>query len=109
MSTQSQSAALIAAYCNVGANSDLMLAAAKEGNWDAVARLELNTVSLIGTIRRASESVELSDEQLQVRRQVLMRILSNDAMIRQLCEPNLENLGGLLMTPADVSASRILH
>ncbi len=76
-----------------------MLAAARAGNWDEVVKLEGACVLLISQLKHASQepgttvavdtpAVEAS----KTKSRIMQRILVNDAEIRHLAEPWLQDL-----------------
>ena len=73
-----------------------MLAAAKSGNWDEVVRLEGACVLLISQLKNAARTAPLDNGAAQAKSRIMQRILMNDAEIRQLAEPWLEQLDQML-------------
>ncbi len=73
-----------------------MLAAARTGNWDEVVKLEGACVLLISQLKHAARSLPLDAEAAQTKSRIMQRILVNDAEIRQLAEPWLDDLNDLL-------------
>ncbi len=73
-----------------------MLAAAKAGNWDEVVKLEGACVLLISQLKHAARQAPLDAEAAKAKSRIMQRILINDAEIRQLAEPWLEDLDGIL-------------
>ena len=76
-----------------------MLAAAKSGDWDAVVRLEGACVLLISQLKhKAQEPGEtgredpLAQAAARTKSRIMQRILVNDAEIRHLAEPWLQDL-----------------
>ena len=76
--------------------SQEMLAAARAGNWDHVVKLEGACALLISQLKHAANSQTLGPEEAQLKSRIMQRILVNDAEIRQLAEPWLEDLDNLL-------------
>jgi flagellar protein FliT len=64
-----------------------MLEAARSGNWDTVVKLE-------GAC--AASAKPLGTEEAQLKSRIMQRILVNDAEIRHLAEPWLEQLDDML-------------
>ena len=81
-----------------------MLAAARSGNWDEVVRLEGACVLLISQLKHAAREQQLSGEQARAKSRIMQRILVNDAEIRHLAEPWLQELEQTL-----AGKSRMLH
>jgi flagellar protein FliT len=77
------------------ASSD-MLAAARAGDWDQVVKLEGACALLISQLKHAANAQMLGSEEAQLKSRIMQRILINDAEIRQLAEPWLEDLDGIL-------------
>jgi flagellar protein FliT len=73
-----------------------MLAAAKAGNWDAVVKLEGACVLLISQLKHAARGQALAPDEQKQKSRIMQRILVNDAEIRHLAEPWLEDLDALL-------------
>jgi flagellar protein FliT len=73
-----------------------MLAAAKAGNWDEVVKLEGACVLLISQLKRAAKTGSVDAESAQAKSRIMQRILMNDAEIRHLAEPWLQDLDDTL-------------
>jgi flagellar protein FliT len=89
-----------------------MLSAARDGNWDAVVRLEGACAVLISQLKHAAARQHLSAEESQLKARIMQRILLNDAEIRYLAEPWLEDLDRMMTgQPTGTSAStrNVLH
>ncbi|WP_028998262.1 flagellar protein FliT [Azohydromonas australica] len=85
---------LLSYYEAIEKTSADMLSAARRGDWDAVIQLESACGVLISDIKQAK--VALAPEQAKLKMRILQRILFNDAQIRRLAEPWLDELDGLL-------------
>jgi flagellar protein FliT len=81
-----------------------MLEAAKAGNWDQVVKLEGACVLLISQLKHAARSKQLEPGEAQLKTRIMQRILVNDAEIRTLAEPWLEELDHLM-----AGKSKTLH
>jgi flagellar protein FliT len=81
-----------------------MLEAARAGNWDHVVKLEGACALLISQLKHAATTQGLGPEEAQLKSRIMQRILVNDAEIRQLAEPWLEDLDNLL-----AGRSKTLH
>lgn len=81
-----------------------MLEAARAGNWDHVVKLEGACALLISQLKHAASSETLGPEEAQLKSRMMQRILINDAEIRQLAEPWLEDLDNML-----AGKSKTLH
>ena len=73
-----------------------MLSAAREADWDQVVRLEGACVLLIAQLKHAAGEVVLAADDARMKTRIMQRILVNDAEIRQLAEPWLDDLDDLL-------------
>lgn len=73
-----------------------MLEAARAGNWDHVVKLEGACALLISQLKNAAAGESLGVEEAQLKSRIMQRILVNDAEIRQLAEPWLEDLDNML-------------
>ena len=73
-----------------------MLVAARVGDWDQVVKLEGACALLIAQLKRNAAERPLESEEAQLKSRIMQRILVNDAEIRQLAEPWLEDLDQLL-------------
>jgi flagellar protein FliT len=73
-----------------------MLEAARTGNWDHVVKLEGACALLISQLKHAAAKNALGAEEAQLKSRIMQRILVNDAEIRQLAEPWLEELDSRL-------------
>ena len=80
-----------------------MLNAARAGNWDEVVKLEGACVLLISQLKHAAQDTgsegrygQPPSEAARVKSRIMQRILVNDAEIRQLAEPWLQDLDDTL-------------
>lgn len=73
-----------------------MLEAARIGDWDHVVKLEGACALLIAQLKRNAAGIPLASEEAQIKSRIMQRILINDAEIRQLAEPWLEDLDNVL-------------
>ena len=73
-----------------------MLTAAKSGNWDEVVKLEGACVLLISQLKHAARAAPLDGEAAKAKSRIMQRILVNDAEIRHLAEPWLQDLDDTL-------------
>jgi flagellar protein FliT len=81
-----------------------MLEAARRGNWDHVVKLEGACAVLISQLKAAAAQQPLGTEEAQLKSRIMQRILVNDAEIRTLAEPWLEDLDQML-----AGKSKTLH
>jgi flagellar protein FliT len=73
-----------------------MLSAARVGDWDQVVKLEGACALLIAQLKRSAAERQLGADEAQLKSTIMQRILANDAEIRQLAEPWLEDLDNVL-------------
>jgi flagellar protein FliT len=88
--------ALLSYYEAIERASADMLSAARRGDWDEVVKLEGACALLISQLKHAASANQLGAEEAQLKSRIMQRILINDAEIRQLAEPWLEDLDGIL-------------
>ncbi|HEU4457637.1 MAG TPA: flagellar protein FliT [Methylibium sp.] len=88
--------ALIQYYEAIEQASEQMLAAARGGDWDQVIKLEGACAVLIGRLKQAGAEKELGRDERVLKSRIMKRILVNDAEIRTLAEPWLEDLDRLM-------------
>jgi flagellar protein FliT len=97
-------ASLLQYYEAIEQASQDMLKAARSGNWDHVVKLEGACALLISQLKHAATQRTLGPEEAQLKSRIMQRILLNDAEIRQLAEPWLDDLDRLL-----AGRNRTLH
>ena len=73
-----------------------MLQAARGGDWDRVVMLEGACVILIAKLKQAARSMRISGEERRHKTQIMKRILINDAEIRALAEPEIDELNRMI-------------
>ena len=76
--------------------SHAMLEAARAGNWDEVVKLEGACAVLISQLKNAAAQQPIGSEAAQLKSRIMRNILVNDAEIRHLAEPWLEDLDNLI-------------
>ena len=76
--------------------SQEMLDAARSGNWDQVVKLEGACALLISQLKHAAGGRALGEDEALLKSRIMQRILINDAEIRHLAEPWLEQLDDML-------------
>ncbi len=85
-------AELLSFYEAIEQASADMLLAARAGNWDEVVKLEGACVLLISQLKNAARAKELQPAEARAKSRIMQRILVNDAEIRHLAEPWLQDL-----------------
>ncbi len=93
---QAMTNALLNYYEAIEKASQDMLDAARQGNWDQVLKLEGACALLISQLKHTAARQQLGDDEVQLKSRIMQRIIVNDAEIRQLAEPWLEDLDQLL-------------
>jgi flagellar protein FliT len=88
--------ALLHYYQAIEKASQDMLDAAREGNWDNVLKLEGACALLISQLKHHAAANPLGKDEAQFKSRIMQRILVNDAEIRLLAEPWLEDLEQIL-------------
>lgn len=88
--------ALLQYYQAIERASEEMLDAARDGNWDEVLKLEGACALLISQLKNRAAETRLAADEAQFKSRIMQRILVNDAEIRQLAEPWLDDLDQLL-------------
>lgn len=83
---------LIDYYKSIEESSLKMLDAAQSQDWEQVVRCEGVCAVLIEQLRLKSHTQQLLPAQRAEKTKIMQRILSNDAQIRYLAEPWLEQL-----------------
>ena len=73
-----------------------MLDAARNGDWDQVVKLEGACAVLISQLKHAAQSQALKADETKLKSRIMQRILVNDAEIRHLAEPWLEDLDQMM-------------
>lgn len=73
-----------------------MLSAARAGDWDHVVKLEGACALLISQLKNAANQTQLNDDEARIKSKIMQKILLNDAEIRTLAEPWLEELDQML-------------
>ena len=87
---------LLSYYQAIEKASQDMLEAARTGNWDLVLKLEGACAVLIAQLRHRAAGTALGHTEARAKSRIMKRILVNDAEIRQLAEPWLDDIGNLL-------------
>jgi flagellar protein FliT len=94
--TPAMTTALLHYYQAIEKASQDMLQAARQGNWDQVLKLEGACALLISQLKHQAAEKPLGSDEAQFKARIMQRILVNDAEIRQLAEPWLDDLDDLL-------------
>ncbi|MEY8878084.1 MAG: flagellar protein FliT [Leptothrix sp. (in: b-proteobacteria)] len=95
-SASANTQALLQYYEAIETASREMLEAARTGDWDRVVKLEGACAVLISQLKHAASGGDLGREEVQIKSRIMQRILLNDAEIRHLAEPWLEDIDHML-------------
>jgi flagellar protein FliT len=87
---------LLNCYEAIAQASADMLDAARSGNWDQVVKLEGACVLLISRLKHVARGETLAPGETRLKTRIMQRILVNDAEIRTLAEPRLEELDQMM-------------
>lgn len=80
-------------YAAIARQSETMLAAAQEGNWDGLCEAEEKCSALIQQLQTIKQSnAQLNETEKQEHIGYLKKILADDAAIRNITEPRLMQL-----------------
>jgi flagellar protein FliT len=88
--------ALLQYYEAIETASREMLEAARLGDWDRVVKLEGACAVLISQLKHAASEAALDSDAVKAKARIMQRILLNDAEIRHLAEPWLEDLDQMM-------------
>ncbi len=86
-SAPADSEGMLAWYRALGSASEQMLEAARQGDWDAVCRIEGASTVLVAQLRRMRSAHQLPAGEERERLHILRNIVLNDAEIRRILEP----------------------
>ena len=92
-------------YKSIEESSSKMLAAAQAENWDQVVQYEGVCAVLIAQLRERARSEDLQPDERREKGLIMRSILINDAKIRALAEPWMEQLDA----SASIAEHRVLH
>jgi len=84
-------------YHAIEVTSQKMLTSARGGCWEDVVECEALCLHIISKLRVQSKVESLTPEARKVKTAIMMRILRNDAQIRCLAEPWLEDIDLLMI------------
>jgi len=76
-----------------------MLEAARTGDWDRVVKLEGACAVLIARLKHAASEHPMGPSEQALKARIMQRILTNDAEIRNLAEPWLNELSHMVGEP----------
>lgn len=82
---------MLATYESLSELTDTMLNAARQGEWDHLAALEQRCQGHVGNLVQAAP-VKMNENEQRAKIAIIRTILQNDAQIRALTEPRLNEL-----------------
>ena len=94
-----QTRGLLGYYEAIEQASQDMLDAARSGDWATVVRLEGACAVLIAQLKHASDDHPLGPDEVALKTRIMQRILVNDAEIRNLAEPWINDLSRMTGHP----------
>jgi len=98
-----QAGSLLSYYEAIETASHDMLEAARSGDWDTVVRLEGACAVLISQLKHAADQYPLGADERALKSRIMQRILVNDAEIRHLAEPWINDLSKMMGSKSDPS------
>lgn len=87
---------IIAHYASIAASSGRMLAAARDGDWDALVAAEHECADRVAALEALGHIAPKDEYERATRIGLLRTILANDAEIRSLTEPWMQKLEGMI-------------
>ena len=82
---------MLTTYESLSVLTGTMLSAATQGDWDQLAELEQRCQTYVGSLMKAVP-VQLNEDEQRSKIAIIRAILQNDAKIRALSEPRLNEL-----------------
>jgi flagellar protein FliT len=87
---------VLACYESIAAKSGVMLEAARSSDWDGLVAAERECAALVARLRAIGPPPELSAGERARQRALVHAVLANDAEIRRLTQPWVEQVERLL-------------
>lgn len=87
---------LLSFYEAIETASHNMLDAARSGDWDTVVKLEGACAVLIARLKHAAQDRALGADELALKSRIMHCILANDAEVRNLAEPWIQDLSRMV-------------
>ena len=97
---------LIKCYRSIEESSEKMLAAARSADWEQVVQYEGICSILIAQLRDCARFEDLEPEERREKSSIMRNILLNDAKIRAIAEPWVDQLAA---SSPDLRQDRVLH
>ena len=82
---------MLATYESLSELTGTMVSAAQQGEWDHLATLEQRCQAHVGSLMQAAP-VKLNENEQRTKVAIIRTILQNDAQIRALAEPRMNEL-----------------
>jgi flagellar protein FliT len=101
LATMTKSPNLIPKYQRIAQFSRKMREAAELQNWNLFNALEKDCMLAITDLRTSTIDENLTDDVMPIRRNVLKQVLADDAKIRSLIQPGLNQILEWLSHPSD--------
>lgn len=92
--------AILAVYEKVAGVMSLMVQAAESSDWDQVTALEPACSAYVDSLRSSDHHEGLTDDELQYKMAVIRKILDDDRRIRELADPWMKQLTGMIHSSA---------
>lgn len=96
---------IIQEYTALAALMTSMLNAAKQDDWDSVSKIEVDYLHQVQQIKQHEHHVVLDEASKSQKLLLIKRILADDALIRMLIHPKMQQLSQLMQP----SASRAMQ
>jgi Flagellar protein FliT. len=93
--------AILAVYDKVSGVMGLMVQAAEANDWDAVTELEPQCSAYVDALRASDSHDGLTEDEMQYKMGVIQKILDDDRRIRELAQPWMKELSGLIHSSAN--------
>jgi flagellar protein FliT len=83
-------------YESVAAASGAMLEAARRQDWDGLAEAERRCAAVIAVLKASEAEARLDEADRPRKAEIIRRVLADDAEIRRLLDPRMQELERLL-------------
>jgi flagellar protein FliT len=87
---------LMSIYQRMTALSEIMVEAARGGDWDTVTETEKQVAALAADMAARPTTAPRDESDRQARMALLKRMLANDAIVRELAQPWMQELSQIL-------------
>lgn len=93
-------ALIIQQYNTLASLMSSMLCAAQQDDWDSVSTIEVNYLDQVHQIKQQEHGVVLDKDEKTQKLSIIKRILADDASIRLLIHPKMQQLSQLMQSGA---------